>query len=138
MGPTGSGKSTVRQTTRGGDRSHTCCRFIRSASGHDTQGVGHGLKSFTSQVLAIRFWDQECRRYVVLVDTPGFDDTFKSDLDILSMISDWLNSSPRFSPLLQSQEETSLRDFVSPSDNGQPHGRYTTEEPLSIPKAVWK
>ncbi|KAH0829010.1 hypothetical protein J3R83DRAFT_2463 [Lanmaoa asiatica] len=101
MGPTGSGKSTVRQTTTSrGDRSLMCCQFIRSASGHDTQGVGHGLKSFTSQVLAIRFWDQECRRYVVLVDTPGFDDTFKSDLDILNMISDWLNSSYKKKKLL--------------------------------------
>lgn len=28
----------------------------------------------------------------VLVDTPGFDDTVKSDLEILNMISDWLNA----------------------------------------------
>ncbi|KAF8557847.1 hypothetical protein OG21DRAFT_1406224 [Imleria badia] len=84
MGPTGAGKST----------------FIRAASGRDTQGVGHTLKSFTSQVLAIRFWDQESRRHVVLVDTPGFDDTFKSDLEILDMISDWLKSSYQKQKLL--------------------------------------
>ena len=30
-------------------------------------------------------------RYVILVDTPGFDDTYTSDLDILNMISDWLD-----------------------------------------------
>jgi predicted GTPase len=28
---------------------------------------------------------------VCLVDTPGFDDTKKSDVDIFKMISDWLN-----------------------------------------------
>ena len=65
---------------------------MRSASGRDTNGVGHTLKSFTNQVTAIKFWDQGSKRHVVLVDTPGFDDTFKSDLDILNMISDWLVS----------------------------------------------
>lgn len=54
--------------------------------------MGHALKSFTSQVHAVRFLDQETGHHVVLVDTPGFDDTFKSDLDILSMISKWLTS----------------------------------------------
>ena len=63
------------------------------ASGRDTQGVvGHSLESFTSHVLAIRFLDEESQRHIVLVDTPGFDDTFKSELDILNMISDWLIS----------------------------------------------
>jgi hypothetical protein len=27
---------------------------------------------------------------VVFVDTPGFDDTFKSDTEILTTIADWL------------------------------------------------
>lgn len=27
---------------------------------------------------------------MVFVDTPGFDDTYKSDTEILSMIADWL------------------------------------------------
>jgi len=27
---------------------------------------------------------------VVLVDTPGFDDTFKPDIEILRMLADWL------------------------------------------------
>ncbi|KAH0828987.1 hypothetical protein J3R83DRAFT_2432 [Lanmaoa asiatica] len=100
MGPTGSGKSTVRQTASRGGHSLIRSQFIRSASGRDTQGVGHELKSFTSQVLAIKFWDQEYKQNVVLVDTPGFNDTFKSDLDILSMISDWLNSSYKKKKLL--------------------------------------
>ncbi|KAG6382119.1 P-loop containing nucleoside triphosphate hydrolase protein [Boletus reticuloceps] len=84
MGPTGSGKST----------------FIRLASGRDIQGIGHELTSFTKEVLAIRFRDQESGRHVVLVDTPAFDDTFKSDLDILNTISNWLNSSYKRGKLL--------------------------------------
>ena len=92
MGPTGSGKSTVRQAASSAIWSLICRQFIRCASGHETQGVGHTLKSFTSEVHAFRFWDEESGRHVVLVDTPGFDDTYKSDLDILNMISDWLNS----------------------------------------------
>ncbi|KAI9573232.1 hypothetical protein HD554DRAFT_2013814 [Boletus coccyginus] len=84
MGPTGSGKST----------------FVRRASGRDTQGVGHMLRSFTSHVVAIRYLDQKSGRHVVLVDTPGFDDTFKSDLEILDMISDWLNLSYKKQKLL--------------------------------------
>ncbi|KAF9441496.1 hypothetical protein P691DRAFT_779787 [Macrolepiota fuliginosa MF-IS2] len=71
MGPTGAGKST----------------FISTAIGRDN-GVGHSLQSYTSQVSAIRVTIMETQ--VVLVDTPGFDDTYLSDLDILKMISDWL------------------------------------------------
>jgi len=29
-------------------------------------------------------------RDVVFVDTPGFDDTFKSDIEILTQIAEWL------------------------------------------------
>ncbi|KAG9312302.1 P-loop containing nucleoside triphosphate hydrolase protein [Chiua virens] len=84
MGPTGSGKST----------------FICSASGRETEGVGDGLKSYTTEVRPIRFYDEESGQMVVLVDTPGFDDTYKSDLDILNMISDWLSSSYKKHKLL--------------------------------------
>ncbi|KAG6382120.1 hypothetical protein JVT61DRAFT_763 [Boletus reticuloceps] len=84
MGPTGSGKST----------------FVRLASGHDIQGIGHELKSYTQDVLAIRSRDRESGRHIVLVDTPGFNDTHKSDLDILNIISEWLNSSYKQDKLL--------------------------------------
>ncbi|KAF8420558.1 hypothetical protein L210DRAFT_3491413 [Boletus edulis BED1] len=84
MGPTGSGKST----------------FVRLASGHVVQGIGHALRSCANDVRAIRFLHQESGRNVVLVDTPGFNDTFKSDLEILNTISDWLNSSYKKGKLL--------------------------------------
>jgi len=77
FGPMGSGKST----------------FVCSASGRATHVVGHTLKSCTNEVIAVKFWDEESCRHVVLVDTPGFDRTFKSELDILTMVSKWLNSS---------------------------------------------
>ncbi|KAF5359187.1 hypothetical protein D9756_003431 [Leucocoprinus leucothites] len=72
MGPTGAGKST----------------FISSAIGRDA-GIGENLQSFTSQITAIRISFNNGIN-VVLVDSPGFDDTFLSDLDILKLISDWL------------------------------------------------
>ncbi|XP_006459426.1 hypothetical protein AGABI2DRAFT_134872, partial [Agaricus bisporus var. bisporus H97] len=75
MGPTGAGKSS----------------FIEAATGRDF-GVGHSLQSHTSQLTAIRVKRGE--NYVVLVDTPGFDDTHLSDYDILKMISDWLRGTP--------------------------------------------
>jgi hypothetical protein len=62
-------------------------QFIAAATGRDF-GVGHGLQSHTSQMTAIRV--KRGNSYVVLVDTPGFDDTYLSDYDILKLVSDWL------------------------------------------------
>ncbi|PCH42103.1 nucleoside triphosphate hydrolase protein [Wolfiporia cocos MD-104 SS10] len=72
MGPTGVGKTT----------------FINLASG-STLRVGAGLESVTdcvqlSQPFELDQWT------ITLVDTPGFDDTSKSDTEILTMISDYL------------------------------------------------
>ncbi|KAF9440912.1 hypothetical protein P691DRAFT_816432 [Macrolepiota fuliginosa MF-IS2] len=71
MGPTGAGKST----------------FISTAIGRDI-GIDHSLRSSTSRMSAIRVTIMDMQ--VVLVDTPGFDDTHLSDLDVLKMVSDWL------------------------------------------------
>ncbi|KAG0705709.1 hypothetical protein DFH29DRAFT_996582 [Suillus ampliporus] len=73
MGATGSGKST----------------FINKASESDLP-VGDGLESCTSEVRTSRpFVVSE--RIVTLIDTPGFDDTTRSDTDILSMIAAYLS-----------------------------------------------
>ncbi|KAJ7096516.1 hypothetical protein B0H15DRAFT_945981 [Mycena belliarum] len=61
MGPTGSGKTS----------------FINLVSGSDLR-VGRGLQSCTSTV------------QVTMIDTPGFDDTSKSDTDILTLIAAFL------------------------------------------------
>ncbi|KAI6107644.1 P-loop containing nucleoside triphosphate hydrolase protein [Pisolithus croceorrhizus] len=75
MGPTGAGKSS----------------FVAKATNSGDEGVGHGLISHTSDIKATRCIIGGSN--VVLVDTPGFDDTKKSDLQILESISDWFNKS---------------------------------------------
>ncbi|KXN85553.1 hypothetical protein AN958_11120 [Leucoagaricus sp. SymC.cos] len=50
--------------------------------------VGHSLQSHTSEVNAVRVQYSDGIR-IVLVDTPGFDDTRKSDLEILKTVSYW-------------------------------------------------
>ncbi|KAL6302092.1 P-loop containing nucleoside triphosphate hydrolase protein [Sparassis latifolia] len=74
MGPTGSGKSS----------------FINMVTGRK-DGVGHALESFTTEIGMVKYHIPERSSLdVVFVDTPGFDDTYKSDLEILQMIADWL------------------------------------------------
>ncbi|KDR82093.1 hypothetical protein GALMADRAFT_221979 [Galerina marginata CBS 339.88] len=75
MGPTATGKSNI----------------IDNLTGQLGKRVGHSLKACTTVVGAVRIKNH--RKYgdrIVLVDTPGFDDTEKSDLEILRIISDWL------------------------------------------------
>lgn len=62
-------------------------QFIHQATGADT-GIGHDLESCTSEIGMIKM--PFLGHNIVFVDTPGFDDTKKSDSDILKMISDWL------------------------------------------------
>jgi len=75
MGSTGSGKST----------------FINLISGSNLC-VGNGLRSCTKAVQLGGAFDLDGHR-VVLIDTPGFDDTVTSDTDILTMIADFLANS---------------------------------------------
>jgi len=74
MGPTGAGKST----------------FIECATLQCGPTVGHRLRSCTADVRAVRYAHPTDGYPVVFVDTPGFDDTYKSDVEILAMIADWL------------------------------------------------
>ncbi|TEB19747.1 hypothetical protein FA13DRAFT_1593346, partial [Coprinellus micaceus] len=72
MGATGSGKTT----------------FINTVSGSQMR-ISGGLRSCTNVVqVAPPFWLDG--RKVTLVDTPGFDDTTRSDTDILKMIAHFL------------------------------------------------
>ncbi|KAF9490359.1 hypothetical protein BDN71DRAFT_1511332 [Pleurotus eryngii] len=77
MGATGSGKTT----------------FINTASG-DGLRVGLGLRSCTSEIQLSKPFQVD-DRLVTLIDTPGFDDTTKSDADILAMIAAFLASTYR-------------------------------------------
>ncbi|KAJ5169243.1 uncharacterized protein N7482_004837 [Penicillium canariense] len=74
MGMTGSGKST----------------FIARCTGEDVT-VGHGLYSCTS---SIDLFDFQCDGHkVYLIDTPGFNDTSRSDIDTLSILATYLGAS---------------------------------------------
>ncbi|KAF8159713.1 P-loop containing nucleoside triphosphate hydrolase protein [Crassisporium funariophilum] len=78
MGPTGSGKSTFINIVAG------------LASGITT-GAGDTLESCTSTINIVKLsFPEYSECNIVFVDTPGFDDTNKSDVEILRMIADWL------------------------------------------------
>ncbi|CAL1708204.1 unnamed protein product [Somion occarium] len=77
MGATGTGKST----------------FINLVSGSNFQ-VGSGLLSSTTQVQSSQPFDIGGRR-MVLIDTPGFDDSTRTDTDILRTISTYLENTYR-------------------------------------------
>ncbi|KAG8756676.1 hypothetical protein FRC14_002832 [Serendipita sp. 396] len=74
MGPTGVGKTT----------------FINCISNRGGRGVGHNIESCTSEVSLINVGHTVHGRKVVLVDTPGFDDTYTSDIEILTKIASFL------------------------------------------------
>ncbi|KAK0710708.1 hypothetical protein B0H67DRAFT_263866 [Lasiosphaeris hirsuta] len=73
MGMTGSGKSTFI--------SHFC----------GTARAGHGLRSATAEVEAHLATHRIRDRRVIFVDTPGFDDTLRTDTEVLRDIVNWLN-----------------------------------------------
>ena len=53
--------------------------------------AGSRLASCTSEIRAARLFNHPVHGdRIVLVDTPGFDDTNISDLEILQMVSKWL------------------------------------------------
>ncbi|KZP31986.1 hypothetical protein FIBSPDRAFT_550068 [Athelia psychrophila] len=71
MGPTGAGKST----------------FIEYAT---QQSGGHTSPRSTSEIRAVRTKHPYDQGQVIFVDTPGFDETYRSDVEILSQIAGWL------------------------------------------------
>ncbi|KAI0542496.1 hypothetical protein GGR58DRAFT_452595 [Xylaria digitata] len=75
MGVTGSGKSS----------------FISACSGERVR-IGHDLDSCTSTVTVYPY-KLSLSRTVYLIDTPGFDDTSRSDTEVLDAIATWLGDS---------------------------------------------
>ena len=63
-------------------------QFINRASGSNLR-VGTGLESCTAEVKLANEFTLDGRA-VTLVDTPGFDDTSRSDVDVLKMIAAFL------------------------------------------------
>ncbi|KAI6111705.1 P-loop containing nucleoside triphosphate hydrolase protein [Pisolithus thermaeus] len=78
MGPTGSGKTN----------------FINQLTGTREAKAQHQLKSHTQGVQEFTVNLSNGRKYV-FVDTPGFDDTYRSDRDILRTIAEWLEKKYR-------------------------------------------
>jgi hypothetical protein len=81
MGITGSGKTTL----------------ISRCMGEDV-GIGHGLESCTQDVAIHSF--RHRGRIVRMIDTPGFDDTSRADVNILNNIAFWLSHAYRATPKL--------------------------------------
>ncbi|KAH8810453.1 P-loop containing nucleoside triphosphate hydrolase protein, partial [Flagelloscypha sp. PMI_526] len=75
MGATGTGKTTL----------------VNLISGSNLR-IGTGLHSCTDQIQITHPFKLNGRT-VTIIDTPGFDDTMKSDYDILNMISVYLSES---------------------------------------------
>ena len=66
-------------------------QFINLVSGSNL-GVGGGLRSCTNTVQFAGAFNMDGHR-VFLIDTPGFDDTMLSEMDVLQMIADFLAAS---------------------------------------------
>ncbi|PWW78611.1 hypothetical protein C7212DRAFT_21302, partial [Tuber magnatum] len=82
MGVTGAGKSY----------------FIREVTGNSDVKVSSGLHSCTGQVESYSF--EHAGATVTLVDTPGFNDTARSDTEVLTEICDWTSETFRENRLL--------------------------------------
>jgi hypothetical protein len=63
-------------------------QFIAKATGQGEEYIGHGLISFTVDFRCVKV--QHKGREIVLVDTPPFDDTERSDAEVLGYMAGWL------------------------------------------------
>lgn len=59
--------------------------------------VTHGLESGTQSIHTVP-WIHKTHRFV-LIDTPGFDDTYRTSYEILELIARFLQDSYVFSPV---------------------------------------
>ena len=67
----------------------TGTQFINHAT-QKTSDVGHGLQPGTINIQPIRATHPTTDDPVIFVDTPGFDNPDRSDMEILTMITGWL------------------------------------------------
>ncbi|KAH7381559.1 P-loop containing nucleoside triphosphate hydrolase protein, partial [Pyrenochaeta sp. MPI-SDFR-AT-0127] len=74
MGVTGVGKSS----------------FIKLVTGDESIKVGQSLVSETATVNTYKFRHKD--RTIILVDTPGFDDTHRKDADVLKQLATWFET----------------------------------------------
>ena len=91
MGPTGSGKSNVRDISYIVFSISPGLKIIDTLTNEPGRRAGSRLESCTTEIRAVRLYNHPVHGdRLVFVDTPGFDDTNKSDLEILQMVSSWL------------------------------------------------
>ena len=90
MGPTGSGKTNVSVfvVSSTSDSQVKNDQFINKLTGNAEKQKASNLRSSTQNVTPYHMSYQDVR--LVLVDTPGFDDTYRQDTEILRVIADWL------------------------------------------------
>jgi predicted GTPase len=105
---------------------------MRLATGKDVI-IGHDLESCTADIQEIDVQIDE--KTVTLIDTPGFDDTNKSDTEILTVIANYLESRCVLSilsptPSCSNKHDTQLSPepsldwrYLPSSDNRQSHDR---------------
>ncbi|KAJ9626206.1 hypothetical protein H2203_003838 [Taxawa tesnikishii (nom. ined.)] len=99
MGVTGSGKSTFISIASG-------------LSGESTAKVGHQLHSCTADVAAFDFTYSGYD--ITLIDTPGFNDTVRSETEVLKAIADWLDVTYRNPPHLKLTGIIYLQSIMDP------------------------
>jgi predicted GTPase len=91
MGPTGSGKSNVRDMSFIVSSISPGLKIIDTLTNQPGRRAGSRLESCTTEVRAVRIFNHLVHGdRLVLVDTPGFDNTNRSDMEILQMVSNWL------------------------------------------------
>ncbi|PPR05139.1 hypothetical protein CVT26_012225 [Gymnopilus dilepis] len=69
--------------------------FINALLAEDVMPVGHGLSPFTKDVRCALFnshLPEAKGRRIVIVDTPGFDNTYGNDIKVLELIASWLEA----------------------------------------------
>ncbi|KAF8557902.1 hypothetical protein OG21DRAFT_1481907 [Imleria badia] len=128
MGPTGSGKTN----------------FINNLTGNTERRKAGHLKSDTQDVTPYLNSYRGVR--VVLVEMPGFDDTYRQDSDILRVIADWLTkkypdgTTLKIAGIIYTHRITNNRMSGTAYKNLQMFGRLCGDTPLprtSLVMTMW-
>ncbi|KAL4256708.1 hypothetical protein AB1N83_011719 [Pleurotus pulmonarius] len=109
MGMVGSGKTSVGQVTSTLLSQLITCvhQFVNLASASALK-VGDNLRSCTTDTQVSKSFQLDGRQ-ISLIDTPGFDDTTKSDFDVLNVIAAFLTQSyKQVSPTVGDAREAEL------------------------------
>jgi hypothetical protein len=78
--------------------SYLSLQYINYALRKDRLEVGHSVNSSTTEICPVVIepipdFPRLAGHRLILVDTPGFDDTFVDDVEILKRIAKWLAAS---------------------------------------------